>query len=457
MKLLIIGGSDAGISAALRARELNPSVQVTVALADDFPNFSICGLPFFLSGETPDWTQLAHRTEFDGIVLLRNHRATAIDRRAKRVFLCTSQGTKLDIPYDKLVIATGAEPATPAISGLRTPGVYSLHTMEDSFEVKRHLEEQKPHTAVIVGAGYIGVEMADALKLRGLDVTLVGRNKAVLATVDEELGEMVDEELRHHGVAVVNDTEVRSIRPLGGKLIVASDSGFQHAADLVLVAAGVKPSSNLALGAGLAVNKQGAIRVDRSMRTHDEHIFAAGDCVETWHRILGRNTYLPLGTTSHKQGRVAGENAVGGHCEFQGSVGTQVVKVFELAVGRTGLREAEAVKAGFKPLTTEVTAWDHKAYYPGAKQLRIRVTGDRETGLLLGAQIVGHWQSQVAKRIDVFAAALHLGIAVEEINDLDLSYTPPLSSPWDPVQLASQAWAAEVRVEKNSSAKSSVG
>lgn len=263
---------------------------------------------------------------------------------------------------------------------------------------------------MIVGAGYIGVEMADALKLRGLDVTLVGKNKTVLAAVDEELGLIADVELRHHGVAVINDTEVRSIRPLDGKLLVASDSGFQQTADLVLVAAGVKPSSNLASSAGLAVNKQGAIRVDRSMLTDDEHIFAAGDCAETWHRVLGRNTYLPLGTTSHKQGRVAGENAVGGHREFQGSVGTQVVKVFEIAVARTGLRQAEAVKAGFKPLTTEVTAWDHKAYYPGAKQLRIRVTGDRETGLLLGAQIVGHWRSEIAKRIDIFAAALHVEV-----------------------------------------------
>jgi NADPH-dependent 2,4-dienoyl-CoA reductase/sulfur reductase-like enzyme len=172
-------------------------------------------------------------------------------------------------------------------------------------------------------------------------------------------------------------------------------------------------------------------------------IYAAGDCAETWHRLLNRYTYLPLGTTSHKQGRVAGENAVGGTREFRGSVGTQVVKVFDLAVARTGLREVEAKDAGFKPFTSEVTVCDHKAYYPGAREMRIRVTGDRASGRLLGAQIIGHWQAQVAKRVDIFTAALFAGMKVDEVNDLDLSYTPPpLSSPWDPVQIAALAWSS---------------
>jgi NADPH-dependent 2,4-dienoyl-CoA reductase/sulfur reductase-like enzyme len=180
------------------------------------------------------------------------------------------------------------------------------------------------------------------------------------------------------------------------------------------------------------------------METSLPDIYAAGDCVETWHRLLQTPTYLPLGTTAHKQGRVAGENAVGGDAEFAGSLGTQVVKVFELAIARTGLRAQEAQEAGFAPVTTELKTWDHKAYYPGAHSLRIRVTGDRHTGALLGAQIIGHHRAEVAKRIDIFATALFHRMTINQLNDLDLSYTPPLSSPWDPVQMAAQAWSKRV-------------
>jgi NADPH-dependent 2,4-dienoyl-CoA reductase/sulfur reductase-like enzyme len=179
------------------------------------------------------------------------------------------------------------------------------------------------------------------------------------------------------------------------------------------------------------------------METNIPDVFAAGDCVETWHRLLAANTYLPLGTTSHKQGRVAGENAVGGNREFQGSLGTQVVKVFELAIARTGLREDEARRAGFQAFTADSTHFDHKAYYPGAQELSISITGDPSTGALLGAQTIGHWQAGVAKRMDVFAAGLFHGMKVEDLSDLDLSYTPPLSSPWDPVQMAAQAWSRQ--------------
>ncbi len=455
MRLVIIGGSDAGISAALRAREIAPDTDISVVLADEFPNYSICGLPFFLSGETPKVKQLAHRTEFDGIRLLTNHSATGIDVKRKIVLAQDAEGKRKELGYDQLVIGTGAEPATPPIAGFHTPGVYPLHTMEHSFAVKQHLEEKNPRTALVVGAGYIGVEMADALTVRGLKVTLVGKNKAVLPTVDPDLGALVDEEFRRHGVEVVTETEIRSIKTEGTQLRATAASGFAKLADVVLVAVGVKPTTALATGAGIPTGKRGAIRVNRAMKTEVDGIYAAGDCAETWHRLLNRYTYLPLGTTSHKQGRIAGENAVGGSREFQGSVGTQVVKVFDLAIARTGLREAEARDAGFDPVTSEVKAWDHKAYYPGAHEMHLRVTGDRRTGRLLGAQIVGHWQAQVAKRVDIFAAALFAGMTVDDINDLDLSYTPPLSSPWDPVQIAAQGWSSAALENSRASRQSS--
>ncbi len=457
MRLVIIGGSDAGISAALRARELAPDTDICVVLADEFPNYSICGLPFFLSGETPEARQLAHRTEFDGIRLLKNHSALGIDTKRKIVLVQERGGVQKEIGYDQLIIGTGAEPITPPISGFRTDGVYPLHTMDHSFAVKRHLEEENPRTAVVVGAGYIGVEMADALTVRGLEVTLVGKNKAVLPTVDGDLGALVDEEFRRHGVDVATETEIHSIKVEGTRLRLAATSGFEKVADLAVVAVGVKPTTALATSAGIPTGKRGAIRVNRSMRTELEDVYAAGDCAETWHRLLDRYTYLPLGTTSHKQGRVAGENAVGGKREFQGSVGTQVVKVFDLAIARTGLREAEAREAGFDSFTAEVKAWDHKAYYPGAHEIRIRVTGDKGSGRLLGAQIIGHWHAQVSKRIDIFAGALFGGMKVDEINDLDLSYTPPLSSPWDPVQIAAQGWSSGAIRELQKAVQSSSG
>ncbi len=442
-RFLIIGGSDAGISAALRAHELDKSVSIAVLLADGYPNFSICGLPFFLSGETPDWHQLAHSTEFEGIELLLWHTAVAIDPKGHTVDVVDRERHRKTLTYDRLLIATGATPLVPEIPGIDLPGVFTLHTMDDSFAVNRRLLEINPRSAIIVGAGYIGVEMADALERRGLEVTLVGKTQSVLATVDVELGNLICDELRRHEVDVRTDVDVEGIFSSECLRVVGSN-GFEKSADMVLMATGVKPASELAVSAGIATGLKNAIRVDTGMRTNAPDIYAAGDCVETWHRVLQQYNYLPLGTTSHKQGRVAGENAIGGDRHFAGSVGTQVVKVFDLAAGRTGLRDNEARAAGFNPRTFECTAWDHKAYYPSAQTMTLRVTGDIESGKLLGAQIVGYWRSEVAKRIDVFATALFHEMRVDELNDLDLSYTPPLSSPWDPVQLAAQNWGRKM-------------
>jgi NADPH-dependent 2,4-dienoyl-CoA reductase/sulfur reductase-like enzyme len=442
--LLVIGGSDAGISAALRARELDASWDVTVVVADAYPNFSICGLPFYLSGETPDWRHLAHRTrqeiEAEGIELLLDHTAESIDSRRKDVIVASRSRGSRRLSYDKLLIGTGAVPRRPQIPGLDLPGVHLLRTMEDSFAVHECLESRGPRSAVVVGGGYIGTEMAGALTHRGLHVTLVERSKGVMKTVDPELARLVGEELGRHGIGVAGGVRIERIRREDAALAVCGAAGFEARADLVLLAVGVEPDAGLARAAGAETGERGAIRVNRRMETGLPGVYAAGDCAETWHRLLGANTYLPLGTTAHKQGRVAGENAVGGEREFAGSLGTQVVKVFDLAVARTGLRDGEARGAGFEPHTEELAVWDHKAYYPGARKLHIRVTGDRATGRLLGAQIVGHWRSEVGKRIDLFATALYHGMSVDEIGDLDLSYTPPLSSPWDPVQSAAQAW-----------------
>jgi NADPH-dependent 2,4-dienoyl-CoA reductase/sulfur reductase-like enzyme len=446
MRLLVIGGSDAGIEAARRARDLDPAVDVTVVVADAFPNFSICGLPYYLSGDVADWRSLAHRTttelEQAGLRLLLDHTAQAIDPAAKQVTVTSGSGER-QLGYDRLVIATGAVPVRPSIDGLDHPGVHVLHSMADTFAV-HHALAAGAGSALIVGGGYIGLEMAEAFTARGLEVTLVEQAPAVMPTVDLELGRVLGEELRRHGVQVVNDVTVKAIHHDAGGLTVAGEPDFAATADLVLGVVGVRPDTDLAVAAGVETGVRGALRVDRRMRTKLPDVLAAGDCVETYHRLLDRPTYLPLGTTAHKQGRVAGETAVGGDWEFAGSLGTQVVKVFELAVSRTGLRSQEAAAAGFDPVTIGSVQFDHKAYYPGAHQLHLRVTGDRQTGQLLGAQLVGHQDAEVAKRIDIPAGALFHHMTVDGLNHLDLSYTPPFGSPWDAIQLAAQEWMRQV-------------
>jgi NADPH-dependent 2,4-dienoyl-CoA reductase/sulfur reductase-like enzyme len=320
MRLLIIGGSDAGISAALRARELDRNVEVTVLLADDFPNYSICGLPFFLSGETPDWHSLAHRTEFEGIDMRRGHLATRINTASKTVDVNTERAGSITLPYEKLVIATGAGPVEPPIEGWRSPGVFPLHTMHDSFEVHRYLETAKPRRAVIVGAGYIGLEMADALTHRGIEVTVASRTPTVLPTVDAEFGRATADELQRHGVKVFTSVEVNRITRVGNRVHVSGSNHFDQDCEMVIVAVGVKPNAALGAAAGLDTGVKGALVVNRKMESKLRDIYAAGDCAETFHRLLNRHTYLPLGTTAHKQGRVAAENALGGNRDFPGSL-----------------------------------------------------------------------------------------------------------------------------------------
>jgi NADPH-dependent 2,4-dienoyl-CoA reductase/sulfur reductase-like enzyme len=322
--------------------------------------------------------------------------------------------------------------------------VHVLHTMGDTFRLHQALTASAG-SAIIVGGGYIGLEMAEAFTARGLSVTLVEQAPAVMPTVDQELGELLGQELHRHQVQVVNDVTIKAIHQENRGLTVAGEPDFTATADLVLVVVGVRPDTDLAVAAGVATGVREALRVDRHMHPNVPDILAAGDCVETWHRLLQPPTYLPLGTTAHKQGRVAGETAVGGTAEFAGSLGTQVVKVFELAVARTGLRDQDATAAGLDPVTIGSVEFDHKAYYPGAHQLHLRITGDRPSGRLLGAQLLGDQRAQVAKRIDIPAGALFHHMTVEGLSDLDLSYTPPFGSPWDAVQMAAQIWTRQAQ------------
>ena len=441
MRLVAIGGSDAGISAALRARELDPRAEVTVVLADAYPNFSICGIPYYISGEVGHWGNLAHRTVADleatGMTLKLDTRAERIDPSARQVLVTAHDGGEEWLDYDALIIGTGAAPVRPPIAGLDRlgagEGVHLLHSMGDTFALMRSLEARHVERAVIVGAGYIGLEMAEALTMRGLSVAQLEQLPEVLPTVDPELGALVHAELERHDVNVSCNTRVEEISmapdgsPARLEVLARRPDGdpLRFPADLVLVVVGVRPDTDLAASAGAELGLKGAIVVDRQMRTNVADVFAAGDCVITHHRLLD-SAYLPLGTTAHKQGRIAGENALGGTREFAGSLGTQVVKVFDLVAARTGLRDHEAVAAGFDPVTVGAAADDHKAYYPGSHPITMRYTGDRRTGRLLGVQLVGRLGSEIAKRIDIAATALFNEMTIDGLSDLDLSYTPPL-------------------------------
>lgn len=452
--LIAVGGSDAGISAALRARELDPSVDVTVVVADRYPNFSICGIPYYFSGEVQPWQSLAHRTAADleatGMRLRLDTFAADIDVAGQKLVVRGPDGSSEALAYDELIVGTGALPSHAGIAGLEGPGalgaadgVHVIHSMGDTFALDRDLDERQPRSAIIAGAGYVGLEMAEAFTVRGIHVTQLQRGPEVLSTLDPELGAIAHAELDAHGVEVVVNTTVKAIEKTDAGLTVSGlrdGVPFTRMAELVLVVVGVRPNTELLERAGATLGAGGAVVVDEGMRTGIPHVYSAGDGTVTHHRLLGV-TYLPLGTTAHKQGRVAGENALGGSARFAGSVGTQVVKVFDVVAGRTGLRHHEAEAASFAPYTETAAADDHKRYYPGAHPISFHVTGDTRDGRLLGAQLVGTLGTEVAKRVDTYATALYAALTVQQISELDLSYTPPLGSPWDAVQVAAQAWS----------------
>jgi NADPH-dependent 2,4-dienoyl-CoA reductase/sulfur reductase-like enzyme len=425
------------------------------------PDTTTAPLPriYYISGEVTPWTSLAHRTHADleatGMELRLDTLVTDIDVEGARLRLRERDGSARWLGYDELVVGTGAVPVKPPIEGLDqlgpADGVHLLHSMGDTFALEESLDRIKPERALIVGAGYVGLEMAEGFTTRGIDVSQLEMLDEVLPTVDPELGNLVHAELERHGVAIQTGARVTRIERWSGehRLRVLGVSGTgedQHRerwdADLVLVVVGVRPDTGLLERAGAKTGDGGAVVVDERMATGLPHVWAAGDCVVTHHRLLG-TTYLPLGTTAHKQGRVAGENAVGGNLNFAGSLGTQVVKVFDLVAARTGLREHEALRAGYSPATPQSAPDDHKAYYPGASPITIRVTGDTGSGRLLGAQLVGARGAETAKRVDTYATALFHDMTVDSLSELDLSCTPPLGSPWDAVQTAAQAWVRE--------------
>ncbi|WP_298212321.1 FAD-dependent oxidoreductase [Ferrimicrobium sp.] len=460
MRLVIVGGSDAGIAAALRARELEPSNEVTVVLDDEYPNFSVCGIPYYLSGEVREWSNLAHRSHRElldqGINLRTDTHAVEINPHQHELICQGSDRGFVHLPWDRLIIATGARPIKPPIEGLvealKGDRVFLVHTIADARAIMKVLDQKRIHRALVIGAGYIGLELAEALSARGIKVNQYEARDHVLPTISSDLAGQLELVLTGHGVELATDTVVTAVATDDRQVTLATSSpssGVTHVTgDLAIVVAGVRPSVDLALTAGVKLGYGGAVWVNRQMATGVQDIYAAGDCVITHHQLLGES-YLPLGTTAHKQGRVAGAVAIGhDKAEFQGVVGTQVVKVFDQVIARTGLTDDEATSVNFNPVSTTTRADDHKRYYPGAETLTIRLTADASTHRLLGVAMLGPISSGAHKRIDTAAVALRQGITVEGLMDLDLAYTPPLGTPWDAMQVAASQWLFESSTER---------
>ena len=448
-RLVVVGGVAAGLSAASRARRVNPHLEILVYEKGPDISYSACGLPHYVAGLVGEADSLrVYSPEFfrtrRNIQVFTNHEVTelSVARRLIKAVPAGGSETK-EIHYDRLVLATGAEPSRPRIPGLDLKGVFHVNDLESTVSLKRYLDSERPRTAAIIGGGYIGLEMADALKALGADVTLLERSAGLFEAVDEDIAALIEKELVGHGVRIVKGSPVKALLgdPQGRVRKLAWENG-EAETDCVILATGVRPRVGLAEQAEIKIGETGAVAVNEYMESSQAGVFAAGDCSEAIHLVSGRPVYFPLGTTANKQGRVAGENAAGRRVRFAGIVGTAVCKVLTLEVARTGLNLAEAKTAGFKACAATVHA-PARARYLGGKEIVVKLIADRDSGRLLGAQMAG--TEGVSKRIDVFATALHARMTVEQVAELDLSYAPPFSTVWDPVLIAAQEMRRELR------------
>jgi NADPH-dependent 2,4-dienoyl-CoA reductase/sulfur reductase-like enzyme len=438
-RLLVIGGVAAGMSAASRARRLDPNVEIVVLEKGQDVSYGACGLPYLISGRVADAADLVvHNAEYfrkeRGIEVRLGHKAVSIEPGFKLVVAETDQGQRAEIHYDKLVIATGGAPAQDILGSDRA-NVFTCNDLASAVRLRAFLEREKPQRAVIAGSGYIGLEFADALRSRGLDVTILERSEAALDGVDAEITAEIERVLAAHAVVLKKNAAVSQIAGPSGGLGTSVQFGLAGGipADLVILSTGIRPRTELAESAEIALGRTGAIAVDDAMRTNVHSIFAAGDCTEVQHIVTGAPAYFPLGTTANKQGRVAGENAAGGRARFPGIVGTLVTKVFELELARTGLSTEQARAHGFSPQSVAITSISKAKYFQG-KPLFVKLIWDQPTSLLLGCQMLG--EDGAAKRIDVAAMALHARMRVPDLVDLDLGYAPPFAPVWEPILIA---------------------
>jgi NADPH-dependent 2,4-dienoyl-CoA reductase/sulfur reductase-like enzyme len=437
-RLVVVGGVAGGMSAAAKARRVSEDMEIVVYERSSYISYAACGLPYYIKGEIPRIGTLIERKPEDfaeqGIDVKIRHEVVEIDPEEKEVRVRDHvSGKEFKDNWDKLVLGTGASAIRPPIPGMDLRGIFTLKDPDDGIAIASWLEEEKPESGVIVGGGYIGLEMAEALSARGVRLTLVEMLDQVMPSLDLDSAELVAEELTKNGVELRLDHKVEAFEG-DGKVSEVVAAGKRFPADIVVFAVGIRPNTDLAEAAGISVGETGAIAIDEKGITSHPDVLAAGDVAEVHHLVLDRPVYMPLGSTANKQGRVAGVNAAGGKAVFSGIVGTSVFRVFDLGIAQTGLSEAAAKREKLDVDTADITASSRARYMPEASPIKVRLVYEKESERVLGAQMLG--REGVAKRVDIVACALHAGWTVDDLSKLDLSYSPPFSPVWDPVLIA---------------------
>ena len=435
MKFLVIGGDAAGMSAASRAKRGMADLDVVVLEKTDDVSYSACGMPYNIADPGRDMDDLIVRSapvfrKKQGIDLLTGHNVEAIDTENQAVSGSTPNGESFQFFYDRLLIATGGRPIIPDIEGFDLPGVMALKSLEDGRKIKSYINNNNVKKAVIIGMGYVGLEMAEALRARQIEVDMVKPGPDLLPWMAKDLSTVVREALESNHVKLHPGYAIQKIESMGSRLQVKCHD-LTLPADMVLVAIGIRPNSELALDAGIETGPGNAIAVDRTLRTSHEHIYAAGDCADAYHIVTGQKTWIPLALRANRAGWAVADNVCGKNTVLPGIAGTAVFKVFDLQVARTGLSAAEAAGSGFTPVEVAIKTRSRAHAHTGSTTIRVQMVGDRKTGRLLGAQMVG--REGVAHRINAAAVALHAQMTVAAFSQTDLAYAPPFGPTWDPM------------------------
>ena len=446
-RLLVIGGMGAGMSAASKLRRLRPEWEATVLEAGEDLSYGACGLPYWVGGLTKGMEDLyalgLEEISRRGIEVKLRQRATSLLEGKKRLLVeDVPSGRTREETYDALLIATGATAVLPSLRGLHGENLFTLHDLGDGRRLHRFIQEKRPRSALIWGTGYVGLEMAENLAARGVDVTLINRSERVLKSLVPELRDRVLRELEFRGVRAFLGTQVQEVLRSGESILALRTDRGELAADLFLVATGVRPATEFLAGSPVPLTANGAIRVDETCATGIHGVWAAGDCCEVKHLVTGKPVYIPLGTTANKMGRVAGSCIAGERERFPGVVGTAITRAFSMEVGITGLSPAEAKEAGFDPVECVIEAGSRAGYYPGGGSVLVQLTADRR-GRLLGGQVAG--PEGVKGRIDTLAAVVTAGMKIDDLAMLDLAYAPPFAPVWDPLLVAAGVLKSKVR------------
>ena len=440
MKVVIVGGVAGGATAAARIRRLDEQAEIVVFERSGYISYANCGLPYYIGGVIEDPEELTLQTPESFFSRFRvsmkvHHEVTAINPDRKTVTVRDLETESVfEESYDKLLLSPGAKPVIPDIPGADSNKLFTLRTVEDTFRIKAYVEQNKPKSAVMVGGGFIGLEMAENLRQLGMEVTIVQRPKQLMNPFDPDMASFIHSEVRKHGVKLALGYTVEGFQETVRGVKVLLKDCDPITADMVVLAIGVTPESTLAKGAGLELGLKDSILVNDRMETSAPDIYAVGDAVQVKHFVSGQDTLIALAGPANKQGRIAADNICGGDSHYLGSQGSSVIKVFDMTAASTGLNETNAKKAGISADTVILSPMSHAGYYPGGKVMTMKVIFEKETYRLLGAQIVGY--DGVDKRIDVLATAIHTGMKATTLKDLDLAYAPPYASAKDPVNMA---------------------